>query len=151
MYSSCSPPLGMFWGTKLLLVSMDWLSWPSCSSGGMYAGGGVSAEKSREQLERMRPVVAAGKWFTHRHTHFQDWNNHHRICTPEMVSDFTYPLLAKPHGKPTIPDRDAIWAFQPCIEGHRETSTYLGGIEKIRRRFLLLRLQPGLFSPISSA
>ena len=43
--SGLSPPLGMFRGTTvLLLVSMDWLSGPICSSGGMYAGGGVSAE-----------------------------------------------------------------------------------------------------------
>lgn len=36
----------------------------------------------------------------HTNTHSLDSDNHHRICTPEMVSDFTYPSLAKPHANP---------------------------------------------------
>lgn len=58
----------------------------------------MSAESLREQLGRIRPVVVAGL-YTHIHTSL-DSNNQNRICTPELVSNFTYPSLARPHDKP---------------------------------------------------
>lgn len=44
-------------------------------------------------------MLANGLSYTHTHTSL-DSGNHHRICTPEMVSDYTYPSLEKPHANP---------------------------------------------------
>lgn len=51
------------------------------------------------------------------------YNNHDKICTPEMVSDYTHPSFAKPHANPF--PTDATWAFQALIEAYRKQNIYL--------------------------
>lgn len=70
---------------------MDWLSWLSCSSGGMYAGGGVSAGAARGELVE-----------SHTHTH-----------TPKRTD--CYPAsLPRPHTPPLL--RITCFAT-PCPPG----------------------------------